>query len=92
MVVIPDGVDPVVRQRVEWGQNLAAAIDGRFTRKELLKAIEQTYGLSYTLQALSLWLRGAQKPHPEAQAALAGILHMPHHLLFPPIQLQRKSA
>ena len=93
MVVLQEGMDPVARQRVEWGQNIAEALEQRkWTRKQLLKEIFDAYGFEVAQQSLTQWLQGETAPRPDIQAALAGVFGIPHHMLFPPVKLDRKGA
>lgn len=92
MVVIPEGADPIKRQRYEWGQNIKAMLETRrWTRKRLVKEIEDAYGLTVTVQAVSQWIGGETSPNPLFQAAIAGVFETPHHLLFPAIVLKRRD-
>ena len=91
MVVIPYDADPIKRQRIEWGQNIQQALDCRmWTRKRLVKEIEDTYGLEVSLQAVGQWIKGDTAPNSIFQAAVSGVTEIPHHLLFPPIRLERR--
>lgn len=93
VVVIPDDMDPVARQRIEWGVNLAAALEARcWSRKELAQRVDDCYGIEISPQKLAMWLQGQTTPRPDVQAALAGVFETPHHLLFPPVRLVKRCA
>lgn len=93
MEVIPDGMPPVARQRKEWGQNLQTLLTERgWTRKKLLFLLEEQYGIEASEASLATWLKGTIAPRPDVQAALAGIAGIPHHMLFPPVKLQKRAA
>ena len=93
VVVIPADMDPVVRQRIEWGDLLGEAMEARkWTAKHLIQAVADTYGIVITPQKLTQWRKGQTTPRPDVQAALAGVFEIPHHMLFPPIKLERRKA
>jgi transcriptional regulator with XRE-family HTH domain len=91
MVVIPEGVDPVTRQRIQWGQNIQELLEQRsWTRKKFLLLLHEQYGIEASESSLAMWLKGEVCPRPDVQAAIAGVAGIPHHMLFPPVQLPRR--
>lgn len=93
MVVIPEGVSPVIRQRIEWGQNLDNLLKERgWTRKRFVLLVFEQYGIEISEASLSSWIKGDVAPRSDAQAAMAGVAGLPHHMLFPPIKLAKRAA
>jgi transcriptional regulator with XRE-family HTH domain len=91
MVVVPEGIDPIDYQRRTWGENIDEALRVRgWSRKRLENEVEAVYEIKISQQSLSQWISGKVAPNPLFQAAIAGALQVPHHLLFPPIALPRK--
>lgn len=80
------------RQRMEWGRILTAAMtDQELSRRVLIERLREQYGVDVTPQAVSCWLLGRWSPSPRHQAAVAGVLKVEPHVLFPPLQLDRAS-
>ena len=93
MITFPDAISPVRRQRVEWGQNIAQLLKDRdWSRKHLIWLVYDAYGIEISEPSLASWLKGDVAPRPDVQAAIAGVSGIPHHMLFPPVRLQRRTS
>ena len=83
----------MVRQRIEWGQNLKSLLEERgWSRKRFLLLMHEQYGIDASESSLAQWIKGEVAPRPDVQAAAAAVGGIPHHLLFPPVKLQRRVA
>lgn len=66
-----------------YGGNLNAALgEQAMTRKQLAVELERI-GFRVSEQAIGAWLRGEYAPSTTHQAAVAKVLRIPAHLLFP---------
>lgn len=69
--------------RTTWGQNLTAQLDLLgISRKDLVHRLS-ILGVSVSEQAVGYWCRGETSPTPKHQAAIAHVLRVPVHVLFP---------
>lgn len=70
-------------QTTEFAANLAAALEtAGMSRKQLGHALSNV-GHPVTRQAIDGWVNGAFAPSQLHQAAIAHVLKIPVHLLFP---------
>lgn len=77
-------------RRQTWAANLRDALAAQpLTQKQLIAALGEV-GCVVTQQAVSSWMRGEHSPSTEHQAAIAEVLHVPAHLLFP-VTMDRAS-
>lgn len=75
--------DPERRIRQRWGQNLAQTLEMRGESRKWLVNELAKIGVPISLQAVGYWINGDTAPTPAKQAALANVLQVPVHALFP---------
>ena len=85
--------DPDRELRVAWGENLQQVLKAMsWSRKRLIMALEEEFGIEVTEQAVSQWCNGATAPRPSVQGAIAALLRIPTHMLFPVPWTQRRLS
>lgn len=85
--------DPDRELRIVWGTNLADVLKTfGWSRKRLILALAEEFSIEVTEQAVSQWCTGATAPRPSVQGAIAALLRVPTHLLFPVPWTERKLA
>lgn len=75
--------DALVSRAETYAANLADALAAKgMTRQELQNELAKL-GVRVSEQAVGAWLRAEYSPRPTHQAAIARVLEIPVHLLFP---------
>lgn len=80
--VVPPGVDPDVRIRLRWAENLQEAMRHRGVDKYELGRRLQEHGVKVTRQAIETWMSGAAAPRPHIQQAIGTALDIPARTIF----------
>jgi hypothetical protein len=76
--------DPNERLRIIWGEKLGDQLDALgLTPKRFCRLLEDEGGVEVSLQSVYAWLGGKWAPKPTTQAAIAKVLKVPAHHLFP---------
>lgn len=76
--------DPDRELRIAWGSNLSDTLDALgWSRKRMILALSEEFGITVSEQAVSQWCNGNTSPRPSVQGAIAALLRVPTHLLFP---------
>lgn len=72
-----------MKRATQYADNLTEALDAAgINRQQLVVELGQL-GCPVSLQAVGGWLRGEYAPSTRHQAAVAKVLRIPPHLLFP---------
>lgn len=95
---IGGATSPEQRYRLEVADRLCDYIagpfsdtaEGKFTPKQFIARLRDDCGITVTPQAVNYWLNGKWLPSRRNQSAVARVLCIPEHRLFPPYPVGKR--